>query len=196
MKCRQTLALPSRLRRLGFPPPLRIGSKPIRGCHLTHQSVAPIRSLACGRARSCQSLKPPPACVRWRSSRGCAAVIPILPRACAGPWSVAWHDDGRSMDQPGRDVPPRAPAGPDGPVGLTWPPSAWRLRTSPWRTGFTTSGSPFRALHAHVVPGGENFVALAERLQNELWGAGRRAATAPQCAHYGMTPIPTRITRS
>ena len=128
--------------------------------------------------------------------RDCAAVIPILPRACAGPWSVAWHDDGRSMDQPGRDVPPRAPAGPDGPVGLTWPPSAWRLRTSPWRTGFTTSGSPFRALHAHVVPGGENFVALAERLQNELWGAGRRAATAPQCAHYGMTPIPTRITRS
>jgi hypothetical protein len=32
--------------------------------------------------------------------------------------------------------------------------------------------SPFRALHAHVVPGGENFVALAERLQNALWALG------------------------
>ena len=80
--------------------------------------------------------------------------------------------------------------------------------------GSTTSACRSRALnHAHVVLGGESFVALAEGLQNALWTLGG----APQqhrsdslsaafrnldadakedltrryealCAHYGMTP--------
>ena len=99
-------------------------------------------------------------------------------------------------------------------ISPTWP--IWRSRSAANRlpTGSTISGWPTRASsHAHVILGGESYVALAEGLQNALWtlgGAPREhrsdslsaafrnlAADARDdltrrydalCAHYGMDP--------
>jgi hypothetical protein len=42
--------------------------------------------------------------------------------------------------------------------------------------------------HAHVVLGGESFVALAEGLQNALWVARWRTARAPHRQPFGGLP--------
>ena len=116
----------------------------------------------------------------------------------------------------GGDLPPGASAGPNGIVGLHR------------RGAILASPSPANSLdhrlyhfrlpfsgfeHAHVVLGGESFVALAEGLQNALWSLGgvpeqhrsdslsaafrNLDADAKEdltrryealCAHYGMTP--------
>ena len=51
--------------------------------------------------------------------------------------------------------------------------------------------------HAHVVLGGESFVALAEGLQNALWalGGAPRSIAATACRRRSAisTPTPTRI---
>src|SRR3954466_9372316 len=72
---------------------------------------------------------------------------------------------------------PMSPAGLGCRTSPTWPISASRSPAWGWITGFTTSGSlnpasSTRFEHAHVVLGGESFVALAEGLQNALWSLG------------------------
>ena len=63
--------------------------------------------------------------------------------------------------------------------------------------GITIAGEPFDHRlyhfrlafsgfeHAHVVLGGESFVALAEGLQNALWALRRRAGATPQRQSVG-----------
>jgi hypothetical protein len=46
--------------------------------------------------------------------------------------------------------------------------------------------------HAHVVLGGESFVALAEGLQNALWALGRGSPGASQRQPVGRLPQPRR----
>ena len=122
---------------------------------------------------------------------------------------------GPPRSQPGCDLPPRAPAGPDGPVGLHRHERAWHHdRGRPFDHRLYHFRLPFSGFeHAHVVLGGESFVALAEGLQNALWALGGvpeqhrsdslsaafcnldRDAQADLtrryeelCTHYGMTP--------
>ena len=47
-----------------------------------------------------------------------------------------------------------------------------RLRASCWGIGSTTFGGISGFEYAHVVLGGDSFVALAEGLQNALWALG------------------------
>jgi hypothetical protein len=42
--------------------------------------------------------------------------------------------------------------------------------------------------HAHVVLGGESFVALAEGLQNALWSLGGGSRAAPKRQPFGRVP--------
>ena len=119
---------------------------------------------------------------------------------------------------PGGDLPPRASTGPDEDCRTST--EVWPISASPPSPARTSTGRlyhfrlPFYGFeHAHVVLGGESFVALAEGLQNALWAlcgvpdqhrtdslsaAFRNlVAEARQdlttryealCAHYGMTP--------
>ena len=76
--------------------------------------------------------------------------------------------------QPGCNLPPGAPAGADGPLdftdmgalGIMIAGARFNHRLYHFRLAF----SGFE--HAHVVLGGESFVALAEGLQNALWALG------------------------
>ena len=64
-------------------------------------------------------LKAAPAVARSRFSRRFAAALAKSPRECVGLWSAASPTGGRSLrPRSGRDLPPRAPAGTDGPVRL------------------------------------------------------------------------------
>ena len=66
-----------------------------------------------------------------------------------------------------------SPAGSACRTSPTWAMPASRSPARRSITGSTTSGSPIRGFeHAHVVLGGESFVALAEGLQNALWALG------------------------
>ena len=116
----------------------------------------------------------------------------------------------------GGHLSPGASAGPDGTVGLH---GSGRSRRHHCRRAFLDCRLyhfrlPFSGFeHAHVVLGGESFVALAEGLQNALWALGgvpeqhrsdslsaafrNLGADAKEdltkryeafCAHYGMTP--------
>ena len=81
---------------------------------------------------------------------------------------------GSQRSRPGCDLPPGASAGPHGPVRLHRPGRAWhhdreRAVRSPAHH-FRLAFSGFE--HAHVVLGGESFVALAEGLQDALWALG------------------------
>ena len=46
--------------------------------------------------------------------------------------------------------------------------------------------------HAHVILGGESYVALAEGLQNALWALGGAPRRAPQRQPFGGVPQPGR----
>src|SRR6516162_6668566 len=95
------MAPPSRLRRPGFPPPPRIGLRPIRACHLGNRSRVGVavltRSPACGTARSCRCFRLLLASGRWRSSRRSAVAILKSLWESVAPWSAASGD--RCLDR-------------------------------------------------------------------------------------------------
>src|SRR4029077_2051158 len=114
----------------------------------------------------------------------------------------------------GGDLPPGASAGPHGVVGLHRGRRSWHHHRRPVaRLPALSLPSAPGFEHAHVVLGGESFVALAEGLQNALWSLGgvpeqhrsdslsaafrNLGADAKEdlttryeafCGHYGMTP--------
>ena len=128
-----------------------------------------------------------------RSSRRCCAVIPRLApgvrrtlerrirhwRALHGPEQEVIF---RQVHEPGR-------------MGLS-------DFTDMGELGITVAGEPldhrlyhFRLAfsgfeHAHVILGGESFVALAEGLQNALWALGGAPRAAPQRQPVGGVPQP------
>jgi hypothetical protein len=60
------------------------------------------------------------------------------------------------------------------PISPIWPITVSASPVCRWITGSTTSGWLFSGWeHAHVVLGGQSFVALAEGLQKALWTLGR-----------------------
>ena len=179
---------PSLPRRPGSAPPPPIGSKPIRGCRRRRRrrvdAAVPTRLPGCGTARSYRCWRPHRASARWPSSRRFAVDIPrsapgvrrTLERRIA---SMA----GSQRPRPGCDLPPGAPAGPAWacPTSPTWARSASRSRVSAFDHRlyhFRLAFSGFE--HAHVVLGGESFVALAEGLQNALWALGGVPRATPQ----------------
>ena len=146
----------------------------------------------------------------------CRRGIPGSPWECAGHWSAASPDGGLSM-APDRDVifgqehPPGRIGLSDftdmGALGITIAGERLDHRLYHFRLAFSGFA------HAHVVLGGESFVALAEGLQNALWALGgvpeqhrsdslsaafcnldREAQEdltrryQELCVHYGMTP--------
>jgi hypothetical protein len=98
----------------------------------------------------------------------------------------------RAVNGPDREVifPPGTSAGPHGVVGLH----------RGHRSRVTVAGQlldcrlyhfrlPFSGFeHAHVVLGGESFVALAEGLQNALWSLGGVPESAPKRQPLGRVP--------
>ena len=126
------------------------------------------------------------------------------PRLASGPWRGA-----------GGDLPPDPRTGPDGTVGLhrygRLDVTVAGVRLDHRLYHFRLVWSGFE--HAHVILGGESYVALAEGLQNALWALGgspldhrsdslsaafrnldadARADLTRRydalCEHYGMTP--------
>ena len=169
---------PSLRRRLGSAPPPPTGLKAIRGCRRRRRSradaAAPTRLPEYGTARSYRCWRPRRASARWRFSRSFAAGILASTRACGGPGRriAGW----RALNGPNRDVIFRQEH-PPGRLGLS-------DFTDMSGLGVTIAGEPFDHRlyhfrlafsgfeHAHVVLGGESFVALAEGLQNALWALG------------------------
>ena len=176
-------------------------------------AAAPIRSPMSGRVRSCRSSRRRQGCGD-RHFRGGSRRHPELGRLCAGPGAsdprlARRPRPGpggrlRQVHEPGRMVCPTSPRG--------------RSRRHHRRTSLDHRLYHFRLAysgfeHAHVILGGESYVALAEGLQNALWALGgaplehrsdslsaafRGLGQDTQddltrryhelCAHYGMTP--------
>ena len=98
---------------------------------------------------------------------------------------------GGSRRGAGGHLPADARARPDRacPTSPTWPISASRSPACRSIIGSITSGSPGRGFeHAHVILGGESFVALAEGLQNALWSLGGAPSRASQRQPVGRLP--------
>ena len=154
-------------------------------------AAAPIRSPTSGTARSCRCSRPPRACGRSPSSRRSSAAIPNSAPASAAPWSAGSAPGAPSMVPSRRSSSARSTS-----------PDAWACPTSP-RWPISPSPSPAQPLdhrlyhfrlaysgfeHAHVVLGGESYVALAEGLQNALWALGGAPLRASQRQPLGRLP--------
>jgi hypothetical protein len=169
------MALPSRPRWPGFPLPAHIGSKPIRGCDHRRTSRRPDPLTGVWEAEIVPMLEAAPAIravaifeeICCRRPELATGVRRTLERRVA-----QW----RALHGPSRDVMFRQEH-PPGRMGLS-------DFTDMAALGVTVAGEPlahqlyhFRLAfsgfqHAHVVLGGESFVALAEGLQNALWALG------------------------
>ena len=179
MKFRQTDARPSRRRRRRSARPPRIASSRTPACRRTRRRRGPAPPGSAGRILRCRGRADADggagASARSRSSRRCTAPSRSVRGRPPHPGAAHPLLAGAAWRGPGGDLPPGPRARPDGAVGFhrhgrssasPSPASALDHRLYHFRLAY----SGFE--HAHVILGGESYVALAEGLQNALWALG------------------------